>query len=616
MSIFPTNGPPYSKPMKIKPVGMLFLIVIALLLGLTTPLSAAAPIDSGNELVQQDNLDQNPDVEDDSADNAQDQNVASSGSVCLTCIGSIYVSPTASGEAVRILSTGYVLQPLTNACPDCLGIVVGPADLSIPPIVNRLKAAYEAGQPVALTDATVASIRRLHDLLAHQGSAEPVPGGSQVDLVAFRKAQRPDGQFHFLSHLVLPRIPAPDPGPLLTPRDKKRLKRVHNKGMKRKLRKKLTAWRQQRREQAVKQRHALADRNDLQRLSHIFSVTPELPATPGSCGDQENIRCVAQPYSLTTEGSDSYGNGVQLSNTVWAARSFTNRSDFYYVLQETHYQIVPTVTGVYGIPYPLRSWNNEVVSFPGGLLPTVHQEKPQTTMEATQYLASVSKTIGGSVGWNESQGLNASISESTTITNSVTTTVPPINITDKLNLASGVPWWTYDVNELPSQGETIDLFSSWIWEVPFSQYTGYPTVTQTQFQFLSQGVLNARWQFILGTVSTEPITTKIVGALNCAVPLPFGRAFSLQHPVVTSVNPTSVNQGDTFTINGTGFYPSLVDAVLIGGTPLSQDNVTPVSDTQINVVAPAFIACELGCSVVVRTTEGTSNDSVTISIIP
>jgi len=56
--------------------------------------------------------------------------------------------------------------------------------------------------------------------------------------------------------------------------------------------------------------------------------------------------------------------------------------------------------------------------------------------------------------------------------------------------------------------------------------------------------------------------------------------------------------------------------VLIGGTAVDPANVTTVSDTQINVVAPDFVTCELGCTVVVQTTQGVSNDNVTISILP
>jgi hypothetical protein len=60
----------------------------------------------------------------------------------------------------------------------------------------------------------------------------------------------------------------------------------------------------------------------------------------------------------------------------------------------------------------------------------------------------------------------------------------------------------------------------------------------------------------------------------------------LQNPTVLSVNPTCANAGTTFTINGTGMYPSLVPSVLIGGAPLSPSQYTSVSDTAISVVAP------------------------------
>src|SRR5436190_9142424 len=247
--------------------------------------------------------------------------------------GSIYVGPMASGEAVRILSTGYTFQPLTNVCPDCLGIVVGPADLSSQSIVNRLQAAYNAGQPVGLTNATAVSIQRLHDLLAHRGSAEPVPGGATADLVAFRKAFRADGQLHSSSHLLLPRA-VTTPSSLLTKRDKNRLKRVSS-SLRRKLRRKLARLREQERERQL----ARADRNDVQALSRIFSATPELPEQPPQLGGpQQNLINLAESYESSGIQSDSYGNQVQLINSVWAARSFTNSVDLYYFLQEADFR--------------------------------------------------------------------------------------------------------------------------------------------------------------------------------------------------------------------------------------------------------------------------------------
>ena len=50
--------------MKIKTASIPFLIVITLLLGLTVPLPATVPTNSGDDLVREDNSDQNSDEED------------------------------------------------------------------------------------------------------------------------------------------------------------------------------------------------------------------------------------------------------------------------------------------------------------------------------------------------------------------------------------------------------------------------------------------------------------------------------------------------------------------------------------------------------------------------
>jgi hypothetical protein len=101
--------------------------------------------------------------------------------------------------------------------------------------------------------------------------------------------------------------------------------------------------------------------------------------------------------------------------------------------------------------------------------------------------------------------------------------------------------------------------------------------------------------------------------LASVVPLPFGQTFALQPPVVSSVSPTCVTAGKTFTINGTGLYPSLVSSVLIGGTPLSSAQYRKPSDTQIRVTAPNQPALD-SQPVVVQTQEGVSNSNVTIEI--
>lgn len=586
--------------MKKLTLSILFLTaLVGLHVGAPMSIAIGEP-DDADEVVS-DGID---DDDDEALAATQEQDAAAgTDSAAASNLGTILIGPSSSGEAVRILSTGYTLQPLSGCSPidprcNADPIIVGAADLFTPWIIDRLKTAYEAGHAVGVTNATVTSLQRLHDLLQHHGSVQPVPGGTTIDLVAFRKAQRSDGQFHFSSHLLLARA-TPDT-PHLSKKAKKQFKRLPKKA-KRELRR---LARQQQRPQR------LADSNDIRALSRIFSATPEVPEQPPLGGSpQQNLITLAESYESHGIQSDSYGNQVQLVDTIWAARSFTNSADLYYVLQENDYHIVPVITSK-GIPFFLTSWDNTVQSLLSGS-PTLIQPSPQTTMEATVDTSSVSHTIGGSVGWNQTQGLNASVSASTTITNSKTTTIPPINITNDANFVTGGTVWTYNVNELPRQAESVDLFSQWIWQVPFSNYTA----SQKELFFGSQANLKGQWKFII-PFDFRPIKVNLQVNILPTVPLPFGRTFALQPPAVTSVSPGSVNQGDTFTINGTGFYPSLVTAVLIGGTPLSQDNVTPVSDTKLTVVAPAFFACELGCSVVVQTTQGTSNDDITISIIP
>jgi hypothetical protein len=106
----------------------------------------------------------------------------------------------------------------------------------------------------------------------------------------------------------------------------------------------------------------------------------------------------------------------------------------------------------------------------------------------------------------------------------------------------------------------------------------------------------------------------VVASLQSAIPLPFGNVFALEKPVVQGVSPTCVDVGSSFTIAGTGMYPSLVTAVLIDGSPLDPRQYTVTSDTAITVIAPKISGDRL--PVVVQTQQGESNDGVTIKISP
>ena len=415
-----------------------------------------------------------------------------------------------------------------------------------------------------------------------------MPGGTQLDLVAVRKAQRPDGGFNFRSHLLLPRVAA-STSAVLTDKDRTRLKRVSN-SLRRKLRRKLTKRRSL-------QRHQAADAADIQALHRIFSATPEQPPQPPlGAGPQPNIVQLAESYQSHIVQTDEYGNQVQIVNSVWAARSFRDSQDLYYVLQETDFHL-----WLISEPY---YWNNTAASLPYPYPNlTLIQPSPQSTMESTVDTSSTSYTIGGSVGWNQTQGLDASVSASTTISNSKTTTIPGTTIVFDSNLATGKTVWQYYVNDRPQQTETITNYQGWIYEIPFSNYSG----GQTEFVFNSSAQLYAKWH--------HGPPAQLAAYINPGVPYPFGQTFALQPPAVTGVSPSCVNSGDEFTIQGTGLYPSLVQSVVIGGTPMNPANVTTVSDTQINVIAPDTIECHgEGCTVAVQTTQGTSNTNFNIVI--
>lgn len=506
--------------------------------------------------------------------------------------GTIHIGPAASGEAVRILATAYSLDELTDTSTP-RPIVVGPADLDVPWIVAKLEAAYEAGFAVAVTNADPFTIDRLHDLVLHEGRAHPGPAVGRVLLAAFRKVERPDGQLHYGSHLLLPRVGQETPRTIkprprlgATPRRLPRLFAGPQPG------------------------GDEADRSDLRGLERIFAETPELPGPPppGQI-TQQNLLELAESYESHAIQTDTYGNSVQLTNTVWGARSFTDSVDLYYVLQEVDsHAVTPIISGPERADSLIQEWTNSVTSLPVLPNPTLIASSPQTTTGATQDTSSISYGIGGAVGWNEMQGLNASVSGNVTISNAKATSIPSTDIFNDTSLASGRTLWTYEVDALPQQSTTIDLPSQWIWSIPFTDYEPL----QTEFQFTSTADFFAEYQ---AGISLS-FTTDFEAQMIASVPIPFGTLFFLEHPRISNVNPSCVEPGQSFMIFGMGLYPSLVQAVLIGGMPVSQTDITTVSDQQIDVIAPDTTACSLdtGCPVAVQTAEGTSNTNVSVVI--
>lgn len=209
----------------------------------------------------------------------------------------------------------------------------------------------------------------------------------------------------------------------------------------------------------------------------------------------------------------------------------------------------------------------------------------------------MSWNVGGSAGWNQTQGANATLTGGVSVSNSTTISCPGNIIANRSDPGTGETEWTYQQSYDGSQ-ELNTFYSQWIWGIPFSSYQS----GQTSLQFQSTGTED----FGAPDGPVPPVQ------LTSTIPLPFGDTFKLQPPVVSSVSPASVKPGDNFTITGTGMYPSLVSSVVIGGESVPVTQYSTPSNTQIQVITPNQSGCDL--PVVVQTGEGVSNDNVGINI--
>jgi hypothetical protein len=483
-------------------------------------------------------------------------------------MGDIHVGAAAQGDMLRVLSAAYALRPLSaerhrgprGAARTAGPTIVGAADLADANVTDFLKASYQAGHAIGLTGPHATEAEQLRHLLGHSGGVNWDATIERVELVAFRRSTRPDGRLHESVTAVFPRAALELP--------------------------------------SGRARHGQrrADARTIAWLSGVFSGTPVVPDPAPGDSPVQNLINLADSYQSKAIQSDNAGNSVQSVNSLWSVRSFQNQSDLYYVLQELDVE--------WGGQYPgnLTGWESFLASFQRFQGASIIQPSPQTTMETTTETTSVAYTFGGNAGWNQMQGFNASGSGSITITNSKTTTIPPVQIDNMTDFPSAMANWTYLVNQLASDVESITFFESWIWEVPWGLY----------------GDLNALPYSVAGGMNfgppDDPDYQLLIPQINVSVPFPFGKVFAIEQPVVTSVSPTCAIDGGEFTIAGTGLYPSLVTSVLIDGESLDPTQFSTVSDSQIAVVAPDTFGFFL--PVVVQTTQGFSNHDVTVAILP
>ncbi|QEH31720.1 hypothetical protein OJF2_01850 [Aquisphaera giovannonii] len=494
--------------------------------------------------------------------------------VFLKTLGTVQVGLSASGAGLRRLSGAYSVQRLQVGGP----AVVGAGDLNNARIAGLLKGSYDAGQTISIANATQADADTLAGLLGDPRPVAFAAGLAKADLVSFRKVAQ-DGQTLYSIDVM-----APVQGPRLRPGLRAAGMRARQQG-------------------------------DRLHLATVFTPTPMAPSVTLTDATN-NLVQLASAYQSSTLQSNTHGDAVQIVNVAYAARSFANSQDLYYITQEVDNFIAAPAIGQAGTPpfnYVQAEWGNYAINQLTGLATTsgvlTLSPSPQTTETTSSVTSGVSFSIGGSVGFNAAQGPNAGLTVGLTISNSTTKTVPPLTVTYLGDPATSKTAWSFNVGyqNLPQPSQTMTFVTGWIWEVPFANYAQNPT--------------GLAFETNAGLGYNNPLTTTpptfgsqwmVNGTVTSSVPLPFGNTFTLAKPQVTGVSPTTVRPGDSFTIEGAGLYAPLISAVLVGGQQVNPANYTVLSDTEIQVVAPNTPGVDLPVSI--QTTQGQSNTDKTITI--
>ncbi|MFZ0589030.1 MAG: IPT/TIG domain-containing protein [Bryobacteraceae bacterium] len=468
-------------------------------------------------------------------------------------MGTLQYAPFADSGILNLLGSIYDLQPLSSGSSNSSNgtpspIILGPADLADQRLLSLLQQAHTAGQAVVITNATQTDSENLRLMLGHPNAANAATGSTG----AAAGATTP---LTFFRTAQRPGTKAYD----------------YSVGL-------------------FNDLSSPLDDRMIESLSQVFSAMAIVPQAPGD-SPTNDLQNLANSYRSTNINTDDSGNSVRVTNMVWAVRSFQNQADYYYVQQEADYY---QIKGCPDLCLPIVSTSTNTLLPSNFVTPAFYQPSPATTQCQTTTTSGTSWSIGGSTGWNQLQGLNAGLTGGVSVSNSETITCPATMIVNQSNPATGVTKWEYETQQY---GGLQTYYNQWIWVVPFSFYS----TGQTQIAFSSEA-----------DESVPDYWSGVATPLSSFVPLPFGDTFSLEKPEVSSVSPGCVNAGNTFTITGSALYPSLVTSVLIGGTPLSSTQYTPVSDTSLKVVAPNQSGEYL--PVVVQTGEGVSNANVTIEI--
>jgi hypothetical protein len=466
----------------------------------------------------------------------------------------IGVSASAAGGAVDLLSKDYLIVPIEQTAASLFPshLVIGPADLDNPQIIELLKRSYGVGKTVAIVGATADQAGRFHSLLR---------GGEAANchLEKWRKVSSLYGL-----QLSRYRFPVQNSSYCLVNLDSQ---------------------------------HPATDRRWLRER---FGLTPpQSAAGTGTASGKLTAKAAATDTpneyltGLTTathcSSKESFTDGtIEMDPYVYTMRNFTDTgcgscknvgADYYLVQDNLSYEKYSAITAVQILAGQLLDTTNNV-NFPADSYNLEFADPETTTTYEAQYSNTSSSTVSASVGF-DSDGPNVSAGYSVTTSSSQTYDVPATQILNQSNLSSAQVEWTFTPQSWGNNTD-LDFNPTWTWFVPQDSYPSGGTGSG-EIQFISSSNL-----LVSGSVNATLQQT-------CNVPFPFS-AWTVAPPQLSSLSTTSTSiNGGQFKILGQYLYPGSVTAVLIGGNavPLTT-NVDLINDTTIKVTVPGNLGLPAG----------------------
>jgi len=480
-------------------------------------------------------------------------------------VGTIYASPAAESVALDLLRSDYEVVTVAENFPArflAAPVVVTGADLDDPTFTTLLNLARDTGRTVAIVDATREEADRFARFFGARDGANCLPtiGSATIELYGLQES--------------LVRRPP------------------------------------------LSSSYCLAGLSGLDRagegtvrrwLRERFALSAPQPTAPEpSDSDNMIVDLATAVHCSSLDTNDPAGLGRILTQDVYVtgARSFINSEDVYYVQNELQYTQGSSSDPNYAF-LATRFGATGVVDFADGL----SQTQPATvTAFEDSFTNTTSETISESVGF-QADGPTGTIGTSVTHGQSVSYSIPATTILN--NSANPLPAWEFQRQN--TAGTDFTPQTSWFWTVPWDAYADGGAGSTGRLEFTSQ--LEMRGEGELGDFVAE---------FACAVPYPFEGILDVGQPTITSVSPTTVQRGQKFTITGSDLYPGLVNAILLGGTSVSDTNFTANGETSpgsgvftVDVIVPGTQNAGTNTVVAQQTFNNQarfSNDEVTVDV--